>query len=142
MPHAEYQVTIARPLSEVFAFFADCENDPQWRTAVAAISRVSGIGLGTRYKQTLRGPMGRTIAADFEITEYVPNASLAFAVTAGPVRPVGRYRFTEMSGETIVDLVFQADLHGIKKRLIAGMVSKSLISEVHALDRAKAILET
>jgi len=31
MPRAEHSTVVRRPPSEVFAFLANAENDPQWR---------------------------------------------------------------------------------------------------------------
>ena len=70
MPSAQHQVTIRRPLYEVFAFVADTENDPRWRPGVAEIERISGEGAGAKYRQLIKGPGGRTIPADFEIVEF------------------------------------------------------------------------
>lgn len=142
MPHAEYQVTIARPLTDVFEFFADGEKDPQWRTGVIEIRKISGDGLGAQYTQKIRGPGGRATAADYRITEYVPNEAIAFAVTAGPVRPTGRYRFADEDGKTTVDFALDVELGGIKKLLMGAMVSKTMTAEVRALDKAKAVLES
>ena len=43
MPEAQHQVTIRRPVSEVFAFLADGLNGPKWRTGVLALAHVSGM---------------------------------------------------------------------------------------------------
>ena len=87
MPHAEHSVTVERPIDEVFAFLADGENDPRWRSGVLDIERVAGEGVGARYRQGVKGPMGRRVAADYEVTEFVPPRALGFRATAGPVRP-------------------------------------------------------
>ena len=42
MPHAERTVTIARPVSDVFAFVADGENGMQWRSDVLDVKREWG----------------------------------------------------------------------------------------------------
>jgi Polyketide cyclase / dehydrase and lipid transport len=46
MPSASHSVVINRPASEVFAFVADGENAPRWRTGVLDIQRESGQGVG------------------------------------------------------------------------------------------------
>jgi len=51
MPSAEHQVTIARPVGEVFAYVADGLNAPSWRPGVLDIAHVSGTGVGAVYKQ-------------------------------------------------------------------------------------------
>jgi uncharacterized protein YndB with AHSA1/START domain len=142
MPSAEHTVAIRRPLYEVFAFVADKENDPRWRSGVTEISRKSGDGTaGTTYQQVVKGPGGRPIPADFEITGYEPGKRLAFCTTAGPVRPEGSFDFLEEGGVTRVRFRLDATLAGTKK-LLTPMVSRSMRSEVQSLDRLKQILET
>ncbi|TMK27735.1 MAG: hypothetical protein E6G64_11710 [Actinobacteria bacterium] len=141
MLSAERTVTINRPLHEVFAFVADKENDPRWRPGVAEIERVSGEGAGAKYRQVMKGPGGRPIPADFEITNYDPGKRLAFRATAGPVRPEGGFDFVEEGGATRVTFKLDAELKGMKK-LMAPMVGKSMRNEVESLDRLKQILET
>jgi hypothetical protein len=43
VPHAERSVQINRPPAAVFAFFADSENDPQWRPHVKEITRTAPL---------------------------------------------------------------------------------------------------
>jgi uncharacterized membrane protein len=141
MPSAENTVTINRPLHEVFAFVADKENDPRWRPGVAEIERISGEGAGARYRQVMKGPGGRPIPADFEITAYEPGKCLAFHATAGPVRPEGSFDFVEDGGVTRVTFRLDAELKGMKK-LMAPMVAKSMRSEVQSLASLKQLLES
>ena len=91
MPSATHETTIDRPPERVFSFLADAENDVKWRPGVLDISHTSGSGVGARYRQGVKGPMGRRIAADIEITELEPNELIAFRALEGPVRPTGRY---------------------------------------------------
>ncbi len=142
MPHAEHRVTIKRPAAYVFAYLADGEKGTEWRTGIIEIKKVSGEGVGAQYKQSVRGPGGRAIAADYTITEFTPNSVLAFQTTAGPVRPRGRYELVESDGSTTVTFNLDADLAGIKKLFMGGMVTKTMATEVQALDKAKAVLET
>ena len=48
MPKATNEITIDRPIEEVFAFLGDAENDTKWRSGVLDIKRVAGAGLGAR----------------------------------------------------------------------------------------------
>jgi uncharacterized membrane protein len=137
---AENSIVINRPRSEVFAFVADHENDPKWRPGVADIKRASGEGQGAIYTQGVKGPMGKRIDADFEVTAYQPDTLLAFRTLAGPVRPEGSYRFEDADGGTRVTFSLNASLSGAQ-RLISPMVSKSMRNEVAALDNLKRVLE-
>ncbi|GAA1107205.1 hypothetical protein GCM10009630_00100 [Kribbella jejuensis] len=142
MPEAVRTVRINRPAADVFAFFADGENDPQWRTGVKEISRNGPIGPDATYHQRIAGPAGRAIPSDYRVTAYEPNTHLAFEVTAGPVRPTGDYRFTPVDDATDVTFKLSANLSGLKKLLMSKPVQQSMNSEVAALDRAKQILES
>lgn len=141
MPAAENTVVINRPRPEVFAFVADHENDPRWRPGVADIKRASGEGQGAIHTQGVKGPMGRRIDADFEVTAYQPDTLLAFRTLAGPVRPEGSYRFEDANGGTRVTFSLNANLSGMQ-RLMSPMVSRSMRNEVGALDELKRVLES
>jgi uncharacterized membrane protein len=142
MPEAVHTVRIHRPLSAVFAYFADGENDPQWRPAVKEIVRSGPIGTGATYRQRIAGPGGRAIPSDYRVTAYEPDTHLAFEVTAGPVRPIGDYRFEPVDDGTEVTFKLSTNLSGLKKLLLTKPVQQSMNSEVNALDQAKTILES
>ena len=96
MPQATYSVTINRPVADVFAYVANGENCKEWRPGVLDIIRAGGEmidGVGTRYLQGVKGPMGRRISADYEITVFEPDKRIEFQTVSGPARPHGRYDF-------------------------------------------------
>jgi uncharacterized membrane protein len=136
MTNAQHSVEIQRPLYEVFSYVADKENDIHWRSGVAEMKRVSD----TKYRQLMKGPMGRKIPADIELTRVEQGKLIEFQTVAGPVRPHGRYDFVEEGGATRVTFTLDADLHGAKK-LMSPMVSASMRSEVENLERLKRVLE-
>src|ERR1044071_4425418 len=126
MPHAERTIVIARPLREVFAFFADGENDPRWRPAVRLMHRDGPLAVGVRYTQRIAGPAGREIPADIEGTELAPGQRGAFRGLAGPVRPRGSYAFRAADGGTSVTFTLDAELTGLKKLVMAKPVQRSM----------------
>jgi uncharacterized membrane protein len=140
MPHASNEVLIERPRDEVFAFLADPENDLQWRSGVLDLKHVSGSGVGARYAQGVKGPGGRRISADIEITELIPGESMSFQTLTGPVRPRGRYVLAATNGATRVRFELDADVKGLK-RLMAPMVQKTMNNEVGQLDGLKRVIE-
>jgi uncharacterized membrane protein len=142
VPSASHSVTINRPAADVFSFVADGENAPRWRTGVLDIQRVSGQGVGVVYRQGVRGPGGRRIAADYQVTAYQPDTLLAFKTIAGPVRPAGQFRLHEADDATTLTLSLQADLAGVKRLLMSGMVQKTMDAEVAAIDNVKRLLES
>lgn len=144
MPQASYAVTISRPVDEVFAFVVDGERCKQWRPGVLDIVRATGAmdgGVGTRYLQGVRGPMSRRIRADYEITVFEPNERLEFRTIAGPARPHGRYDFAAADGGTRLTFSLDAELTGIRRLLMAGVVQRTMDAEVRALDNLKRVLE-
>lgn len=140
MPSATNEILIDRARDDVFAFLADPENDPQWRSGVLDLKHVSGRGVGARYAQGVKGPGGRRIPADIEITEFDPGQSIAFQTLTGPVRPRGRYLLSAADGGTRVRFNLDADLRGVK-RLMSLMVQRTMDNEVGQLDRLKHIIE-
>ena len=141
MPAAQRRVSIRRPVPEVFAFVADGLNGPKFRPGILDIEHVSGEGVGAVYKQGVKGPGGRRIAADYEITAFEPDRRLAFKAIAGPVRPTGEYRFSPTADGTEVAFALEAELSGLKRLLMGGAVQTTMNAEMGALDRLKQILE-
>jgi carbon monoxide dehydrogenase subunit G len=142
MPHATNSITIHRPVEAVFDFVADGEKCPQWRPGVIDIRRVSGAGVGTIYAQGAKGPLGRRIAADYEITVFEPNRSIEFRVIAGPARPHGRYDFEAVDGGTRLTFSLDATLTGLRNLLMSSAVQSTMNAEVQTLDNLKRVLET
>ena len=141
MPHAERTIHIGRPPDEVFTFFTDHANDPGWRPNVTEIDRVSGAAVGTRIHQVIKGPMGRGIAADIQVTANERPTRYAFQVVAGPVRPRGEFRFVPSGTGTDLTFTLDAEITGIRKLLMSGSVQSSMDGEMRGLDAARAKLE-
>ena len=141
MPEATNTVQIARPPSEVFAFLADGTNDPQWRSGVLDITKKAGSGKGAIYAQGVKGPFGRRVPADYEVTAYEPDERLAFRAIAGPVRPEGSYELRPSNGGTEVTFSLRCSPGGLAK-LMTPMVAKTMRSEVAQLERLREVLET
>jgi uncharacterized membrane protein len=138
---AKHSATISRPIGEVFAFVANGENARQWRPGVLDVSRVSGEGLGAIYRQGVKGPGGRRIAADYEVTAFEPDRRIAFRAIAGPVRPTGEYQFAPAGNGTTVSLALDATLTGWKSLVMGRAVQSTMLAEVRNLDTLKSILE-
>jgi len=141
MPSAQHSVSIGRPVGEVFAFVADGENARRWRPGVLDVSHQSGEGLGAIYRQGVKGPGGRRIVADYEVTAFEPDRRIAFRAIAGPVRPTGEYRFAAEGDGATVSLALDATLTGWKRLLMGRAVQSTMDSEVRNLDALKSILE-
>jgi uncharacterized protein YndB with AHSA1/START domain len=145
MPQASYAVTINRPVADVFAYVANGENCKEWRPGVLDIIRAGGEmidGVGTRYLQGVKGPMGRRISADYEITVFEPDKRIEFQTVSGPARPHGRYDFAATAdGGTKLTFGLDAELSGIRGRFMGSAVQKTMDAEVKTLDNLKRELE-
>ncbi|GAA3285473.1 hypothetical protein [Paenarthrobacter aurescens] len=91
MAFAANEVVISRDAMTVYGFLMDGMNNPLWRTGVRSIALRSGVRgqKGALYQQTVTGPGGRPVAADFRITDARPGAEVRYAVVTGPARPTG-----------------------------------------------------
>lgn len=141
MPSAQRTILIRRPVEEVFSFIADGENARSWRPGVLDVERVSGEGVGATFRQGVRGPGGRRIAADYRVTAFDPTRRLAFEAIAGPVRPTGEYRLEGVAEGTQLSFALNAELTGLKRFLLGGAVQKTMEAEMGALDNLKRVLE-
>jgi uncharacterized membrane protein len=142
VPAAQGSVLIDRPVEEVFSFVADGETAMKWRPGVLDVKHLSGEGVGAVYRQGVKGPGGRRIAADYEVTAFEPNRRMAFKAIAGPVRPTGEYRFEASDGGTRVDFALNAELTGWKKLLMGRAVQSTMEAEMTTLENLKHLLES
>jgi uncharacterized protein YndB with AHSA1/START domain len=140
VPRAEATIEIQRSPEEVFDFLDAGGNNLRWRPGVVDIEHVSGQGVGAVWRQGGRGPGGRRIAADYEITEHARPARLAFRVIAGPARPQGLYTLEPAAGGTRLTFALWWEPKGIA-RLLSGPVQRTMEAEVGHLANLKAVLE-
>jgi uncharacterized membrane protein len=142
MAHAEGDVTIDRPAATVFDFLLDGTNNPKWRPTVLDIQHIpdTPLGVGARFKQGLKGPGGRRIDGDYEITASESNSLIRFQVIAGPARPTGIYRLDTTGDATRVILILEYAPRGLA-RLMDSMIERTMRAEVAMLANLKAYLE-
>ena len=79
MPHAQRTIVIARPPAEVYAFFADAENDKSWRPGVAVIHREGPLAVGTRVTQRIAGPVAASCPQTSRSPRSTPTRAWPFA---------------------------------------------------------------
>jgi uncharacterized protein YndB with AHSA1/START domain len=132
MAHAVQTVTVNRSIGDVFAFLADGANEPLWRPGLSDVSHVAdtGTAVGATYKQTMKGPGGRSIPGDYRITRYDEPTRLDFEVIAGPARPTGRFDLREVAADK-TEVTFTLDLtpRGFMV-LLTPMINKQVRTEV------------
>jgi uncharacterized protein YndB with AHSA1/START domain len=141
VPEAERTITINVRVEQVFPVLADGTKAALWRPGVLDVALVSGQGVGARYSQGVRGPGGRRIPADYEITAFEPNRLIRFQATAGPVRPEGSFELEGLGGATVLTFRLQAQLHGLRRLLMSRAVQSTMDAEMRSLDRLRDLLE-
>jgi menaquinone-dependent protoporphyrinogen oxidase len=101
MARVEGEITIQRPVEEVFDFVADERNEPRYNPRMLDAQLISGvpIGLGTRFHaeiKTMRQPMAMTI----EFTGFERPRRLASATHSSMMDTVGALTLEPADGGT------------------------------------------
>jgi carbon monoxide dehydrogenase subunit G len=140
MIHAARTVIVDRPAAEVFAYLAAAQNEAAWRPQVSSIRHVGGSGVGAQFAQTMKGPMGRSIPADFRFTRFDEPSRIDFEVTAGPARPTGSFGLRDR-GDGTTEVSFSLDLAptGLL-RLMAPMLRRQVRDDVASIENLPAAM--
>jgi uncharacterized membrane protein len=95
------EVTIERPVEEVFAFTDDLSNNPKWQTTtLEVIPQTQGpVRVGTKATE-VRQFLGRRFEWSYEVTEHIPNKRSAVRFTSGPIPGGGIWSFEPIDGKT------------------------------------------
>ena len=141
---ADADVTIKRPLEEVFAFTSDADRLPQWQEAVIESRRTSdgppGVGATG---VNVRKVMGQRIETNWEVTAYKANEGYTIkSTTGGPVAFELTYAFTAVEEGTRVQVKFRGEAKGPLK-VMEGMISGGFKQDfVEDHQRLKELLES
>jgi uncharacterized protein YndB with AHSA1/START domain len=139
--HFDIDLTIDRPVSEVFDYACDLEKVPEW--AGPPVKReeltLGPIGVGTRYRAIDQLP-GRKVEFTEEVTRYEPNQPFAMAMSE-PFNANVETRFEAENGNTRLN--FSVDMRpsgiiGILSPLLTRPMKKMFSKDLMAL---KANLE-
>jgi len=100
MIELKFQLTINRPLDEVFGYASDTENLPQWGGGVVGVKRTTSgpIGVGTVFRLTAKPPVGPVVYSDYEYTEYERNRKYTGVGEVGPIPFTETWVFDSIPG--------------------------------------------
>jgi uncharacterized membrane protein len=134
MINVEVSTVINRPVSEVFDFLSNMENNMKWRTSQQEVTKLSEgpIGVGTTYRM-VNHILGRQLETEAEVIEYEPNRKYTTRDKSGNLPLEAQRIFEPVDGGTRVTLIFKADPSGVFKiagALFAAMAKRSLESDV------------
>ncbi len=118
----ETEVIISRPLDEVLAFVTDVANFNRWsENTVEAVQTSEGpLAIGTTCKIVSRA-MGRTMAHEFEVTDYRPGQRYTVQSTSGPFPMTVSYTAEEVPEGALLHAVSEAELVGLLGLAAAAM---------------------
>ena len=106
MPEIRGSVDILRPAEDVFTYLNDPKNSLQWQTGVTEMEQTTegplGVGSKGRRVETRAG----TDEGTWEITEHVPNESLAMTFESQRFTGSGGYKLEATDGGTRLNYWF------------------------------------
>ncbi len=145
MSKNQHSVVINAPVELVFAFAADFENDPRWRSEVQRMQYTTGrpVGVGSRAVETAR-MLGQTLETTTVTTDYEPNRRVAAKSTSGPVPIVASRGFEAVPGGTRFTYTLEGDTSGVLLfRLMGPILTRLYQKRIESYLRTlKGILET
>ena len=137
----EKTVNIDAPVEEVFAYWRNLENMPQWMSHVREV-RYQG---GDRYHWVVDGPAGAPVEWDSELLNVVENREMTWRSLEGSaVRNTGRVRFEEDEGGTRVHVLIRYEPPGgLVGHAVAKVFGADPASEMDDdLVKLKSLVET
>ncbi len=105
---------VDRPADEVFAFIADAENDPQWRTAVIETRWLDpGPTKPGRRDERTSKVMGRRYTVIAEVVDWDPPHHVSWSTTAGAADVTTRCRVEPDGDGAIVTIESGGEFSGV-----------------------------
>ncbi|MGA7670078.1 MAG: SRPBCC family protein [Nitrolancea sp.] len=114
MAHVEGEITIDRPIVDVFDFVADGRNEPGYNPNMLRVEQITAgpIGLGTRFR-AVSLTMGRPVDMENEIVAYdrPHHFEMLTSIRAMTIR--GRLDFEAIANGTRMRWSWQITPHGL-----------------------------
>jgi carbon monoxide dehydrogenase subunit G len=135
-------VTVNRPVEEVWEFISNFENTTRWSRGVLEARQTSGgpLGVGSTLRTVVKA-FGRRRTADYLVTEYEPNRAFAFEVTSGPMTSRARFLVEPAGAGTRLTASGEAEATGPYKLLAPILVRTLKRHSQDDLANVKRILE-
>jgi uncharacterized membrane protein len=139
--HIEKTQRIDAPVEQVYAYWRNLENFPQWMSHVQEVRYIGG----DRYHWTVDGPAGKPVEWDSELLNVVENREMTWrSVEGSMVQHTGRVRFEPDGAGTRVHVQLRYTPPG---GLIGHMVAKAFGVDPKSemdddLNRLKSLVET
>ena len=105
MQRAERSIRVRAKAADVYKFWRNFENFPQFMEHVTEVRTLDSDGKRSHWK--LKGPMGMNVEYDAELTQDVENQSIGWSSTGGSMQTTGTVTFAEVDDYTEVHVVMQ-----------------------------------
>ena len=126
-------ITVDRPIAEVFAFWSDHANNPQWQKGQRSCTWTSAppMGVGSTYDQEASF-LGRPIISSFECVEFEPQQRIRMKTTKSNLPlDITREVSVASDGRTRLDATIRGEPQGLMRifnpmtqRMVAASVRK------------------
>ena len=137
----EKSVTINRPASELYAFWRNFENLPQFMNHLQSVEAAGP----NRTHWVAKGPAGSSVSWDAEVYNEKPGEMIAWRTLEGStVAHAGSVRFEEQGGSTLVRVSLKYDPPGGKLgSYVAGLFGENPEQQIDEdLGRFKQLMES
>ena len=105
MQRAERTIRVKAKVADVYRFWRNFENFPQFMEHVQDVRKLDAEGKRTHWK--LKGPVGMSVEYDAELTQEIENATLGWNSSGGSMHTSGTVTFTELDDYTEVHVIMQ-----------------------------------
>ena len=116
MAHIEGEITIGRPVGEVFDFVADERNEPRYNPRMIRADKTSAgpVGAGARYR-ALSTARGRPVEMTIQTTAYDRPSRLASSTSLAVMDVHGVLTFDPVRDGTLMRWSWELEPHGLLK---------------------------
>jgi uncharacterized membrane protein len=105
MQHAEKNIRVNAPAEKVYQYWRNFENFPRFMEHVEEVRVLGGNDRMSHWK--LKGPLGKTIEFDAELTQDEPGKQLGWNSRGGSMETSGVVTFTGLDEVTEVHVLMQ-----------------------------------
>ena len=120
------QVTIRRPVDEVFEYLANFENNPKWQGGMkeATFTSEGPLRVGSTYDQ-VASFLGRRVESSFEVIAYEAGRMVKATTTSGSFPITFTRKVSALESGTEVSAIIEGDASGFFQ--IAAPILKMLV---------------
>lgn len=105
MQRVEKSIRVKAPVQDVYAYWRNFANFANFMENVEEVRVLDGTGRRSQWK--IKGPLGKTVEFESEMTQDEPNKSIGWNSREGDMNTTGNVTFAETDENTLVHVVMQ-----------------------------------